>query len=61
MKGSTQHEITRMLRAWSDGQQGAPERLMPLVYEELHRLARAYMMRERADHTLHDGPGSSCR
>jgi RNA polymerase sigma-70 factor (ECF subfamily) len=50
--GSTQHEITRLLRAWSDGQQGAPERLMPMVYDELHRLARAYMVRERADHTL---------
>ena len=52
MNGSTQHEITHLLRAWSDGQQGAPDRLMPLVYEELHRLARAYMLRERADHTL---------
>ena len=52
MKGSTQHEITRLLQAWGDGQQEAPERLMPLVYDELHRLARAYMVRERADHTL---------
>jgi RNA polymerase sigma factor (TIGR02999 family) len=47
-----QHEITQLLRAWSDGQQGAPEQLMPLVYEELHRLARSYMSRERHDHTL---------
>jgi RNA polymerase sigma-70 factor, ECF subfamily len=52
MKVSPQHEITRLLRAWSDGQQGAPERLMPLVYEELHRLARGYMGREREGHTL---------
>jgi RNA polymerase sigma-70 factor (ECF subfamily) len=52
MMGSTQHEITHLLRAWSEGQQGAPERLMPLVYEELRRLARSYMVRERADHTL---------
>jgi len=52
MSGSTQHEITQLLRAWSDGQQGAPERLMPLVYEELRRLAHSYMVRERPDHTL---------
>jgi hypothetical protein len=52
MKASTQHEITDPLRAWSDGQQDAHERLMPLVYEELHRLARSYMVRERPDHTL---------
>jgi len=52
MEPSTQHEITRLLQAWSDGQQGAPEQLMPLVYEELRRLARSYMVREREDHTL---------
>jgi|SRR5579863_4066343 len=52
MSEPKQHEITHLLRAWSDGQQGAPERLMPLVYEELRRLARSYMVRERPDHTL---------
>ena len=52
MKASPQHEITCLLRAWTEGQQGAPERLMPLVYEELHRLARGYMGREREGHTL---------
>jgi RNA polymerase sigma-70 factor (ECF subfamily) len=52
MEPPTQHEITNLLRAWSDGQQDAHERLVPLVYEELHRLARSYMARERADHTL---------
>jgi len=52
MEASTQHEITRLLRAWSAGNEGARERLMPLVYEELHRLANAYMSRERPDHTL---------
>jgi RNA polymerase sigma-70 factor, ECF subfamily len=51
-KASTQHEITRLLEAWSDGQQDAPERLMPLVYEELRRLARVHMLREREGHTL---------
>jgi len=49
---SGQHEITRLLRAWTDGQEGAPERLMPLVYAELHRLAKLYMVREREGHTL---------
>ena len=49
---SGQHEITRLLRAWTGGQAGAPERLMPLVYEELHRLAKRYMVREREGHTL---------
>jgi RNA polymerase sigma factor (TIGR02999 family) len=41
-----------MLQAWSDGDQAALERLMPLVYAELHRLARRYMRREHAGHTL---------
>jgi RNA polymerase sigma factor (TIGR02999 family) len=52
MSAPSQHEITLLLRAWSDGQQGAPERLMPLVYKELHRLAKSYMARERGNHTL---------
>ena len=52
MSGSPQHEITRLLRAWREGQAGAADRLMPLVYDELHRLARSYMVRERPDHTL---------
>ena len=41
-----------MLQAWRGGDQTALERLVPLVYGELHRLAHFYMMRERADHTL---------
>ena len=52
MKVSPQHEITRLLRAWSDGQAGAPDQLMPLVYEELRRLAGIQMAREREGHTL---------
>jgi RNA polymerase sigma factor (TIGR02999 family) len=52
MSTPPQHEITRLLRAWSDGQQDAPDQLMPLVYEELHRLASSYMVQERGDHTL---------
>jgi len=45
-------EITEVLKAWSDGDATAPEKLMPLVYEELRRLARNYLARERGDHTL---------
>lgn len=46
------HDVTRLLRDWSGGDETAAERLMPLVYEELRRLARAYLRRERGDHTL---------
>jgi RNA polymerase sigma factor (TIGR02999 family) len=45
-------EVTQLLRAWSDGDPGALERLMPMVYDELHRLARHYMAAERPGHTL---------
>jgi RNA polymerase sigma factor (TIGR02999 family) len=48
---STQ-EITQLLLAWSDGDQGALDRLTPLVYAELRRLARRYMGRESPGHTL---------
>jgi hypothetical protein len=48
------HEITRLLGAWSAGDERALEKLMPLMYNELHRLAQAYMGRERPDHTLQD-------
>ena len=44
--------VTQLLRAWSDGDAGALERLLPLVEAELRRLARGYMGRERRDHTL---------
>ena len=43
---------TELLRAWSRGDGSALDRLIPLVYEELHRLARRYMRQERPDHTL---------
>ena len=44
--------VTELLRAWSDGDDGALERLTPLVETELRRLARGYMARERRGHTL---------
>jgi len=52
MTPAAPNEVTQLLRAWSDGQHEALERLMPLVYEELHRLARHYMSRERSGHIL---------
>jgi RNA polymerase sigma-70 factor (ECF subfamily) len=52
LTGRSSHEVTQLLLAWSDGDQKALERLMPLVYGELHRLAKRYMARERAGHTL---------
>jgi len=45
-------EVTRLLLAWSAGDQEALNRLTPMVYQELHRLAAVYMSRERNDHTL---------
>ncbi|HKQ74641.1 MAG TPA: sigma-70 family RNA polymerase sigma factor [Blastocatellia bacterium] len=52
MTQPTMHEITDLLIAWSDGDNEALERLTPLVYQELRRLARGYMRGEAAGHTL---------
>jgi RNA polymerase sigma-70 factor, ECF subfamily len=46
------HEITALLRAWHDGDNQALNNVMPLVQDELRRLARRYMQRERQDHLL---------
>jgi RNA polymerase sigma factor (TIGR02999 family) len=45
-------EVTQLLAAWSQGDQAALDRLMPIVYDELHRLAHSYMDREQHGHTL---------
>lgn len=45
-------EVTVLLKAMHDGEPEAADRLLPLVYAELHSLARGYMRRERGDHTL---------
>jgi RNA polymerase sigma-70 factor, ECF subfamily len=45
-------DVSQLLRAWSDGDQSALERLTPIVYDELHRLARTYMKGERPGHSL---------
>ena len=44
--------ITQLLTSWSSGDQGAAERLLPLVYEELRRIASRQLRRERESHTL---------
>jgi len=45
-------EVTELLLAWSGGEASAHDKLIPLVYAELRRLAHRYMWHERADHTL---------
>jgi RNA polymerase sigma factor (TIGR02999 family) len=52
MSAPSQKQITQMLMDWGNGDQAALEKLTPLVYGELHRLARRYMGRERPGHTL---------
>lgn len=49
---SSTEGVTQLLIAWSDGNQSALDKLMPLVYEELRRLAHNYMRREHPGHTL---------
>ena len=49
---ATRVDVSVLLRAWSGGDQSALEKLTPIVYSELHRLARAYMRRERPGHSL---------
>lgn len=45
-------DVTLLLASWRDGDAAAAGRLMPLVYDELRRLSRRYLRRERPDHTL---------
>ena len=45
-------EVTRLLKELGQGRKDAMNQLLPLVYDELHRLARAYFRRERGEHTL---------
>jgi len=49
---SKRQEVTQLLGDWNGGDEGALEKLIPLVQPELHRLAHYYMSRERAGHTL---------
>lgn len=52
MQLPSKHEISELLVACSAGDESAQERLMPFVYDELHRLAHRYMSGERTGHTL---------
>jgi RNA polymerase sigma-70 factor, ECF subfamily len=52
MPAVSRHDVTTLLKAWSDGEQSALQKLTPLVYAELHRLARKYMAGEQQQHTL---------
>src|SRR5262252_5134944 len=45
-------EVTRLLRAWGGGDEIALQKLVPIVYEQLHAAARRYMAAERHGHTL---------
>ena len=49
---TSQHEVTRLLADWSKGDPQALEKLTPLVYDELRRLASHYLRLERPGHTL---------
>src|SRR6266852_4853458 len=52
MAESQRHQITQLLIDWSKGDETALNRLMPLVYQELRRMAHHYLRNERAGHTL---------
>ena len=52
MTQTSREEVTGLLQAWSNGDQAALDKLMPLVYAELHRLAKRYMGREHVGRTL---------
>lgn len=52
VSSSPPHEVTQLLIAWGNGDKAALDQLMPLVHEELRRLARHYMSRERPGDTL---------
>jgi RNA polymerase sigma-70 factor (ECF subfamily) len=52
MKTTSSSEVTQLLRTWAEGDQEALNKLIPLVYKELHRLAAGYMRKESPNHTL---------
>jgi RNA polymerase sigma-70 factor (ECF subfamily) len=49
---SPSDEITQLLRRWAHGDRGALDKLMPLIYKELHKLAKLHMRQQEAGHTL---------
>lgn len=52
MAETSSHEVTGLLIAWSQGDQSALEKLVPLIHAELYRLAKRYMSRQSPDHPL---------
>lgn len=52
MSESDKQEVTVLLQKWSDGNEEALEELTPVIYSELHKIAKRYMNREREGHTL---------
>src|SRR5512136_3307150 len=52
MTGHRPREVSLLLQDWCRGDQAALHKLVPLVYDELHRLAHIYLVRERPGHTL---------
>lgn len=52
MPAETPQEVTELLQKWSGGDAAALEELTPVIYAELHRIAKRYMRRERENHTL---------
>ena len=52
MSTDSTHDVTRLLQAWGAGSPQASEQLLPLIYDQLRRIAREYMRREREGHTL---------
>jgi hypothetical protein len=52
MSGQSPVGVTQLLNAWRSGDQAALNKLIPLIHDELHRLAHIYMLREREGHTL---------
>lgn len=52
MSTQQSNQVTKLLHDWSQGNKGALDQLMPVVYSELRRLANSYLRSERPDHTL---------
>jgi len=52
MSADSINEVTELLRKWSDGNEAALDELTPVIYAELHHIAKRYMSRERENHTL---------
>lgn len=52
MENPSSHEVTQLLQAWSAGDEEALEKLTPLVYQQLHKIAKRYMAGERSGHPL---------